>query len=299
MSGVSSVRRLRVLPSHRRGEFAGFAIPGVPFGCTYALFAVGLVLTYQATGVFNFAFGAQAYAAAFVYTWATQVHHFPTWSAFVLTVLVMSPLLGLLFDRVLFSRIPATHNLAKIVTGLSLFVGIPALLQVIFGNQNLLNSPGVFWNIDRVYLRPSARRSTGPAHGGGGDRRRPRRCGCPAALHQSGPGDARGHGEPPTGAAGRGQRRVGSGGRLDGLERPGRSGRGAAGTAVRPGSGSGLHHPHGRGDRRRRLGRSAVPSCSRPGWRCWSGWPKPSSRVTSPRRPGCIQRFCRRSRSSC
>ena len=34
-------------------QFVGFALPGVPFGCTYALVAVCLVLTYQATGVFN------------------------------------------------------------------------------------------------------------------------------------------------------------------------------------------------------------------------------------------------------
>ncbi|HEX5268520.1 MAG TPA: ABC transporter permease [Acidimicrobiales bacterium] len=133
-------------------QFLGFAIPGIPFGCTYALFAVGLVLTYQATGVFNFAFGAQAFAAAFVYTWATQIHHFPVAAAFVLTVLVMSPALGLLFDHFLFSRIPAQRNMAKVVTGLSLFVGIPALLPVVFGNQNLLNSPSVFWNIDTVYF---------------------------------------------------------------------------------------------------------------------------------------------------
>ena len=47
-------------------QFLGFALPGVPYGCTYALVAVCLVLTYQATGVFNFAFGAQAFASAFV-----------------------------------------------------------------------------------------------------------------------------------------------------------------------------------------------------------------------------------------
>ena len=133
-------------------QFLGFAIPGIPFGCTYALFAVGLVLTYQATGVFSFAFGAQAFAAAFVYTWTTQIHHLPVGAAFVLTVLVMSPALGLLFDHFLFSRIPAQNNMAKVVTGLSLFVGIPALLPVIFGNQNLLNAPSVFWNIDAVYF---------------------------------------------------------------------------------------------------------------------------------------------------
>ena len=31
-------------------QFLGFALPGVPYGCTYALVAVCLVLTYQATG---------------------------------------------------------------------------------------------------------------------------------------------------------------------------------------------------------------------------------------------------------
>ena len=133
-------------------QFLGFAIPGIPFGFTYALFAVGLVLTYQATGVFSFAFGAQAFAAAFVYTWSTQMHHVPVGLAFVATVLVMSPALGLIFDYFLFSRIPAQNNMAKVVSGLSLFVGIPALLPVIFGNQNLLNAPSVFWNIDTVYF---------------------------------------------------------------------------------------------------------------------------------------------------
>ena len=52
--------------------FFGFALPGVPYGCTYALVAVCLCLTYQATGVFNFAFGAQAFASAFVFTYLTQ-----------------------------------------------------------------------------------------------------------------------------------------------------------------------------------------------------------------------------------
>ncbi len=44
-------------------QFLGFALIGVPFGCTFALVGICLVLTYQATGVFNFAFGAQAFAS--------------------------------------------------------------------------------------------------------------------------------------------------------------------------------------------------------------------------------------------
>ena len=117
-------------------HFIGFAIPGIPYGCTYAIVAVGLVLTYQATGVFNFAFGAQAYTSAFVYTKLVQNEQLPVWLAFVLSVVILAPLLGLIFDRFLFRKIPNSNTTAKLVTGLSLFVGIPALLPVLFGSQN-------------------------------------------------------------------------------------------------------------------------------------------------------------------
>ena len=70
-------------------HFLGFAIPGVPYGCTYAIVAVGLVLTYQATGVFNFAFGAQAYTSAFIYTKLVQNVGLPIWLAFLLAVVLL------------------------------------------------------------------------------------------------------------------------------------------------------------------------------------------------------------------
>ncbi|HWE70197.1 MAG TPA: ABC transporter permease [Acidimicrobiales bacterium] len=134
-------------------HFLGFAIPGVPYGCTYAIVAVGLVLTYQATGVFNFAFGAQAYTSAFVYTKLVQNEQLPVWLAFVLSVVILAPLLGLIFDRFLFRKIPNTNGTAKLVTGIALFVGIPALLPVLFGSQNQYNSPSILFNPNTVYFR--------------------------------------------------------------------------------------------------------------------------------------------------
>ena len=119
-------------------HFLGFAIPGIPYGCTYAIVAVGLVLTYQATGVFNFAYGAQAYISAYVFTKLVQNQHLPVGVAFVLSVVVLSPLLGLVFDRLLFRKIPNSNTMAKLVTGISLFVGIPSLLSVLFGSQQHL-----------------------------------------------------------------------------------------------------------------------------------------------------------------
>ena len=72
-------------------QFFGFALPGIPYGCTYALVAVCLVLTYQATGVFNFAFGAQAFASAFVFTYLTEYHAWSGFEAFLVSVVVHGP----------------------------------------------------------------------------------------------------------------------------------------------------------------------------------------------------------------
>ena len=93
-------------------QFFGFALPGVPYGCTYALVAVCLVLTYQATGVFNFAFGAQAFVAAFVFTQLTQNEGWSGFTAFLVSVVVVSPLVGLAFDRLLFRHIPNSNSTA-------------------------------------------------------------------------------------------------------------------------------------------------------------------------------------------
>jgi branched-chain amino acid transport system permease protein len=134
-------------------QFFGYAIPGVPYGCTFAIVAVGLVLTYQATGVFNFAFGAQAYTSAFVYTKLVQNVGLPIWLAFLLSVVILAPALGLVIDRYLFRKIPSTNTTAKLVMGIALFVGIPALLPVLFGSQNLYNSPSILFNPDTVYFR--------------------------------------------------------------------------------------------------------------------------------------------------
>jgi branched-subunit amino acid ABC-type transport system permease component len=133
-------------------HFLGFAIPGVPFGCTYAIVAVGLVLTYQATGVFNFAYGAQAYVSAYLFTRLVQNNHFPVWLAFVLSVVVLGPVIGLAFDRFLFRKIATTNTTAKLVTGISLFVGIPAVLSVIFGSANQYSPPSILFDPGTVYL---------------------------------------------------------------------------------------------------------------------------------------------------
>jgi branched-chain amino acid transport system permease protein len=134
------------------GQFLGFALTGIPYGCSYAIVAVGLVLTYQATGVFNFAFGAQAYAAAFVFTVLTENDHMTAWLAGIISVVVMSPLIGLAFDRFLFRHIPNSNTTAKLVVGISLLVGIPSIMPIIFGPQNLDDTASILFSPNSVYF---------------------------------------------------------------------------------------------------------------------------------------------------
>jgi len=135
-------------------QFLGFAFPGIPYGCTYALVAVCLVLTYQATGVFNFAFGAQAFASAFIFTWLTQYKGWSGFEAFLVSVVVMGPVVGYAFDRLLFRHIANSNTTAKMVCSLALLVGIPSLLPVIFGPQNLDATATIlpFFNPNVVYF---------------------------------------------------------------------------------------------------------------------------------------------------
>ncbi len=58
-----------------------------------------------------------------------------------------------MFDRYLFRKIPNSNTTAKLVTGITLFVGIPALLPVIFGSTNHYNPPSILFNPDTVYFR--------------------------------------------------------------------------------------------------------------------------------------------------
>jgi branched-chain amino acid transport system permease protein len=135
-------------------QFLGFALPGIPYGCTYALVAVCLVLTYQATGVFNFAFGAQAFASAFIFTYLTEYHGWSGFEAFLVSVVALGPALGWAFDRFLFRHIANSNSTAKMVCSLALLVGIPSLLPVIFGPQNLDATVTIlpFFNPNVVYF---------------------------------------------------------------------------------------------------------------------------------------------------
>jgi len=133
-------------------EFLSYALPGVPYGCAYALMAAGLVLTYKASGVFNLAFGAQAYVSAIVFYVAVEDGR-PKWAAFVVAVVLLGPAIGYVLDRLLFQYARTAPPLVRLVPALGLLIAIPSVMQMIFGTSQRLAPPALALNPDHVYFR--------------------------------------------------------------------------------------------------------------------------------------------------
>jgi branched-subunit amino acid ABC-type transport system permease component len=105
-------------------------IQGIPVGAVYALIALGFVLTYKTAGVFNLAFGAQAFVAAAVH-WELHVwHHWNVAVSAAIAVLLVSPAIGLLLDRVLFRHLRTSPSAARLVTTIGLLVAIPNITRL-------------------------------------------------------------------------------------------------------------------------------------------------------------------------
>ncbi|WP_428951290.1 ABC transporter permease subunit [Streptomyces sp. cg35] len=108
-------------------DLLAFVLSGLVSGALYALLATGLVLSYSASGLFNFAHGATAYLCALAFY---ELHSGLGWPAVptaLLLVLVAAPLLGWGLDRLMFRKLARVGETAQIVATIGLLVALPAL----------------------------------------------------------------------------------------------------------------------------------------------------------------------------
>jgi ABC-type branched-subunit amino acid transport system ATPase component/branched-subunit amino acid ABC-type transport system permease component len=108
-------------------NFIALTVSGAVSGAVYSLLAIGLVLTYQTSGVFNFAHAAVAFTTAFVFYELNTGLHWNTWVAAAVSVLVFAPGLGLLLDKIVFRKLAGADQSAKIVASVGLMIAIPAI----------------------------------------------------------------------------------------------------------------------------------------------------------------------------
>src|SRR4051812_21502209 len=100
--------------------FLSYTVIGIVAGCVYALIATGLVVTYNTTGIFNFAHGAIAMVGAYTY-WqfedTAQGWGINPVISLIIVLFVLAPLFGLIVERVLMRPLQgASVDLTLVVT---------------------------------------------------------------------------------------------------------------------------------------------------------------------------------------
>jgi branched-subunit amino acid ABC-type transport system permease component len=113
-----------------------FVVAGINDGAIYSLAALGLVLTFKTSGIFNFAIGAQAAASAYVFhSFRDQAHL--AWPVAALLALVAVGLFGsLVLERAAFWLTEAPPVM-KVVATIGLLVLLQSLLTGVYGSATI------------------------------------------------------------------------------------------------------------------------------------------------------------------
>lgn len=112
-----------------------YLVTGITAGSIYGLAAVGLVLTYKTSGLFNFGHGAIAAGAAYVYYSVSIQHDAPAWLGLLLAVGGYGLLAGFLME-VLSRRLALAPTAYKVVATIGILLAVQASAALIFGPQS-------------------------------------------------------------------------------------------------------------------------------------------------------------------
>lgn len=109
-------------------------IGGLLSGVMYALVAIGFVLIYKASGVFNFAQGAMVFFAALTCVGIIDKFGVSIWLAIPLTIAVMIAL-GLAIERVVLRPLVNQPEITLFMATIGLAFFIEGLAQLLWGSQ--------------------------------------------------------------------------------------------------------------------------------------------------------------------
>ena len=132
-----------------------YLIIGVSSGSIYALAAMGLVLTFKTSGIFNFAHGAQAAMAAYLMYELRERMGWPWPIAFAVTLLLAGLGVGVALER-LARGLATASSAARVAATVGLLLGIQGFLVAIFGASALPMRyflPTNLWSVGGVSIR--------------------------------------------------------------------------------------------------------------------------------------------------
>jgi ABC-type branched-subunit amino acid transport system ATPase component/branched-subunit amino acid ABC-type transport system permease component len=121
-------------------QFLVIVVSGLVTGAIYSIFASGITLIYSTSGIYCLAFGSFAFMGMLSFYELSA--YLPRGVAFVLTVVVISPLSGLVLERVVFRWLAQGPESARIIGSVGLLSALPPLgLEVV--NQLAQHQPGL------------------------------------------------------------------------------------------------------------------------------------------------------------
>ena len=138
-----------------------FIVIGVTSGSVYALAGMGLTLTFKTSGIVNFAHGAQAALAAFVFFELRQRVGLAWPLAAVIALALAGVLAGLVLER-LAAALAGASTAARVAAMVGLLVGVEGALVAVFGSSplqsrfflpsRLLHAPGVNVRVEQIIV---------------------------------------------------------------------------------------------------------------------------------------------------
>jgi branched-chain amino acid transport system permease protein len=127
--------------------FLSFTVVGLVAGCVYALIATGLVVTYNTTGIFNFAHGAIAMVGAYTY-WQFE-DKVQGWGinpviSLLIVLFVLAPMFGIVIERVLMRPLRGASVDLTLVVTLGLLLFLVGVAQIAWDPNKVRNLPYFF-----------------------------------------------------------------------------------------------------------------------------------------------------------
>jgi len=115
-------------------ELVIILIEGVLIGLLYALIAMGFVVIYRSSKVFNFAQGELVVLGGYLVWWMVVSIGLPLWIGIPLAFL-LSAVAGLAIERIFFSRLVGESLFSMVMVTVALLVLLRGVFLVIFGGQ--------------------------------------------------------------------------------------------------------------------------------------------------------------------
>ncbi|WP_149823354.1 ABC transporter permease subunit [Streptomyces tailanensis] len=118
-------------------------LAGLSVGSAAALTGIGLIVTYRATGVLNFAHGAIAMVCAYLLRQFTVEWGWPLWLGAAVTLLVVAPAIGLVLERFVFRPLAVLGGdpAQTLVASLGVFVLLVGGAALLWGQGARADAP--------------------------------------------------------------------------------------------------------------------------------------------------------------